>query len=203
MPNLFSYVVEHDRGHAPNPYFNDCTLCRCKYRESKSKPRNLIERAEIGDWVVGTGGANRKRSSGHGTIVYAMRVDEKLTRQKYFHQRRFHKKKPVGTGSYDRTLGDNLEPQSPFEQEQQFVLISRHFFYFGKKAISYPTKKFPHLEKRGPRYRRDFDDEFIERFVKWLTSETGYKPGKHGDPCMREVESPSRKSRNKDCKPSC
>jgi len=92
---LFSYVVEHDRGHAPNPFFGVCTLCRCKYRNSQEKPPNVIELAEPGDWVAGTGGANRRKSAGHRKLVYAMRVDEKLTRKQYYSDPRFAVKQPV------------------------------------------------------------------------------------------------------------
>src|SRR5882672_7043012 len=88
-PCLFSYVVEHDDGHAPNPYCGVCTLCRCKFREHKFRhgrrmPRNVVELAKEGDWIVGTGGANPRKSPGRGKLVYAMRVDEKLSREQYY-----------------------------------------------------------------------------------------------------------------------
>jgi hypothetical protein len=86
MPKLFSYVVEHDRGHAPNPHFRICTLCLCKYRKKTTNRKNIVERAAPGDWVIGTGGANLKKSAGHGTLIYAMRVDEKLTSATVFPQ---------------------------------------------------------------------------------------------------------------------
>jgi hypothetical protein len=80
---LYSYVVEHDTGKAPNPYFDFCTLCRCKYRECPEDRKNIVELVKPGDWVIGTGGAG-KRSAGHGKLVYAMQVDEKLTRADYY-----------------------------------------------------------------------------------------------------------------------
>jgi len=90
---LYSYVVEHDTGYAPNPYFGLCTLCRCKYRKRPGNPSNIVELAKGGDWIVGTGGANKKKSAGNGKLVYAMKVDEKLTRLTYWNGRRFSKKK--------------------------------------------------------------------------------------------------------------
>ena len=110
---LYSYVVEHDNGHAPNPYFGVCTLCRCKFREHRGKPKNVVELAGVGDWIVGTGGANLKRSTGHGTFVYAMRVDEKLTRKQYYLDQRFARKKPAG-GPYAQMQGDNVQPNGTF-----------------------------------------------------------------------------------------
>jgi hypothetical protein len=135
--NLYSYVVEHDTGYAPNPYFGFCTLCRCKFRKSAAGRKNIVELAKEGDWVIGTGGAS-KRSAGHGKLVYAMLVTEKLTREKYSSDSRFAEKKPVNTSTstYERKRGDNKRPRKVFEKREQFVLISRHFYYFGSNAIS-------------------------------------------------------------------
>gem|GEM_PF-2314099 len=33
----------------------------------------------MGDWIAGTGGADPKKSAGHGKLVSAMRVDDKTT----------------------------------------------------------------------------------------------------------------------------
>jgi Nucleotide modification associated domain 2 len=54
---VFSYVVQHDTGYAPNPYFGVCTLCRCKFRRSRTNSKNIVELADVGDWILGTGGA--------------------------------------------------------------------------------------------------------------------------------------------------
>jgi len=134
MARLFSYVVEHDNGYAPNPYFGACTLCRCKFRKSADRRRNIVELADKGDWIVGTGGANKKKSAGKGRLVYAMRVDEKLTRRGYYSDSRFRKKKPVTNGSYKQQQGDNEPPCDGFERDHQYVLISRHFFLLGKRG---------------------------------------------------------------------
>ncbi|MDP2998203.1 MAG: hypothetical protein Q8N47_12005 [Bryobacterales bacterium] len=131
---LYSYVVDHDTGLAPNPHFGVCTLCRCKYRKCPTKPRNIVELAEVGDWVEGTGGADKKKSAGHGKLVYAMRVDKKLTREEYYTCPRF------------KAREDNEPPKGDSERHGQFVLISRHFYYFGAKAITIPFRK---LEKSG------------------------------------------------------
>jgi len=182
---LYSYVVDHDTGRAPNPYSGVCTLCRCKYRKCPTKPRNIVELAKRGDWVVGTGGADKKKSAGHGRLVYAMRVDKKLTREQYYACPRF------------KAREDNEPPKDDFERHGQFVLISWHFYYFGVSAIDIP-KKFPNLEKRGPGFRSDFGPEYIRRFVEWL--EKGHKPGKHGEPCQKRVDKPRG---GKTCKSSC
>jgi len=157
-----------------------------------------VELAEQGNWIVGTGGADLTKSSGHHTIVYAMKVEGKLTRGEYFRIRAFACKKPSGHKADYQASGDNLRPANKFEAEEQYVLISKkHFYYFGDKAIRIPQDRFPHLEKRGPSFRSDFDAEYIRRFEKWITS---YKLGKHGDPCKKHSAEARRGAK---CKSSC
>src|ERR1700682_162089 len=99
---LFSYVVDHDTGYAPNPGGGVCTLCRCKYRKSPWAQKNIIELAEEGDWVIGTGGSST-RSTGRGTLIYAMRIDKKITRDEY-------------SSRYSRKRIDALLPANDFEK---------------------------------------------------------------------------------------
>ncbi len=193
---LYSYVVEHDNGQAPNPYFDFCTLCLCKFRKSAAGRKNIVELAEVGDWVIGTGGANRRKSAGHGKLVYAMRVDEKPSRWKYFRDSRFARKKPKA-GTYKQSRGDNIQPSDDFEKHKQFALVShsQHFYYFGKEAKN--IRKFD-LEKKGPGFRCHFEQAKINQFIEWLRKT--HPPGKHGEPCQTVVNGP--KGSNK-CKSSC
>jgi len=178
---IYCYVVHHDEGRKPDPYFKVCTLCGCKCRKSPKKPRNVEELAKEGDWVIGTSGAG-KRSAGHGKLVYAMRVDEKLKRWEYFTDSRFEKKKPG-------------RPQNDFEKYDQFALVSRHFYYFGANAIDIP--KIFDLEKncRGFHY---VDPADFRPFLESLKRE--YKPGRHGEPCGKVVDELKGGRR---CKSSC
>jgi hypothetical protein len=167
-PQLFSYVVDHDEGFAPNPASGLCSLAYCKF--SHSGRRNLVEMASEGDWVVGTGGKGPK-TAGHGRIIYAMRVTEKMPLARYAADRRF-------AGRIDR---DALDPS----MEGRFALISEDYFYFGRRAIAIvriPTRHLSHrFEKRGPNYRRDFVPQFVADFDAWIHAE--FSPGVHGDPC--------------------
>src|SRR6266498_2682411 len=79
MRKLFSYVVDSDSGLAPASGGNFCSLAKCKY---KKKKRNIVEMARKGDWIVGTGGKS-KRSAGPGKLIYAMRVDRKISLEEY------------------------------------------------------------------------------------------------------------------------
>ncbi|HEY9140261.1 MAG TPA: hypothetical protein VIN93_05180 [Bryobacteraceae bacterium] len=184
---IFSYVVDHDTGREPNPYFGICTLCRCKFnKKAEDTPgcrgrRNIVELAQEEDWVIGTGGAG-KRSAGNGKLIYAMRVDEKLTRRKYVTDSRFKERKPE-------------RPRNDFEKDRQFTLVSRYFYYFGADAIRIP-ERFRHFEKTGPGFRYVKSAEFGP-FLEWLKKR---KPGEHGEPCCKAVDKPKVSER---CKSSC
>jgi hypothetical protein len=180
---LYSYVVDHDTGDAPNPYFGNCTLCVCKYRDSPGKPRNVVEQAQIGHWVVGTGGADLQKSAGHGRIIYAMKVTNKMSLQDYFTSDEFACKKPRPNGDY--RYGDNFEPRTEFDRHERFVLISEHFYYFGRNAIPFPKNSFPGLEKKGRGFKSCFDEAYVAKFVKWI--EVGKRPGRHGEPCLHRA----------------
>ena len=164
MSKLFSYVVHHDYGYAPNPFGGYCTLVKCKY---KHIIKNIVELAEVGDWIVGTGGADLNLSCGHGKLLYAMRVDEKLTIMEYYSDARF-----IGRKDCTLDCGDS----------GKFALISQHYYYFGRNAVEIPEPFLSYsIEKRGPRHKSRFSTDFIEAFVMWL--ETNYTPGVHGAPC--------------------
>lgn len=49
---LYAYSITRDFGFAPNPFHGICTLATCKPRIRKA--------ANIGDWILGIGGANLK-----------------------------------------------------------------------------------------------------------------------------------------------
>jgi len=196
---VFSYVVDHDNGFAPNPYFNLCTLCRCKFNETGEKTlgqkgrKNVVELAKVGDWIIGTGGES-ERSAGHGKLIYAMQVDEKVTRGEYFSQRRFAPKKPDVNGEYKRRMGDNLCPKDDYQRNNQFALVSSNYYYFGRNAVD--IREF-RLE-RNPRGFHYVNGEDFRPFLEWLTS--SFRQGIHGDPHGMSLD---EHERNKKCKSSC
>jgi hypothetical protein len=150
-----------------------------------SKKRNIIELAEKGDWIAGTGGADLSKSAGHGKLLYAMRVDKKLSLAEYCR-------------AY-RESRDDAQHEHGIVKSGRFALMSKHFFYFGKNAIDIseiPRKHLNHpFEKTGRGYRSDFSEDFIEVFAKWLNA--NFKGGVHGPPCkphsqMRKPRCPSQ-----------
>lgn len=110
MTTLFSYVVADDTGWAPHPTGRYCTLVWCKYKENRRSHRSIVELAEKGDWVVGTGGV---KNAGHGKLIYAMRMDEKLSLAEYRNDKRFASRFDAERDRKGR--------------KDQYALISQHF----------------------------------------------------------------------------
>jgi hypothetical protein len=174
MGKLYSYVVEHDLGLSPNPFGGFCTLAFCKF--SNSERRNVVELADVDDWVVGTGGLGPLSVGEHGRLVYAMLVTEKLTLREYFRDPRFAHR-----------AGNELDLAGDTER---FALISDYFFYFGTNALRFADRHLEYpIEKRGPGFRSRFPAEFIADFVAWL--EQRYAVGVHGNPCAYHPDADS------------
>ncbi len=124
----------------------------------------------------------RKRSAGNGKLIYAMRVDEKLTLKQYYHDRRFRKKMPKENGSIRQARGDNLRIAK--HRTDRFVLISQKYFYYGDKAVRIPHRFRNHhvhpLEKKGPGFRSQSSKKFVTDVARWL--ESNFRTGIHGTP---------------------
>jgi hypothetical protein len=109
---VFSYVIEHDLGFAPNPFQGACTLACCKPR--------IRKKAALGDLVLGMGAAKPKLQK---HITYWMRVDEILTFDEYWRDHRFRRKKPVMSGTTFLRYGDNIyhrNDKGVLKQEDSF-----------------------------------------------------------------------------------
>jgi hypothetical protein len=188
---LYSYIVKHDTGFAPNPFFGYCTLACCK--------PEIREAAQKNDWIVGL----TPKADGSG-IVYFMQVDEFMTFSEYWRDRRFREKRPQFGAGVDRKVGDNIYKPSksgPFQQlssthsspplgrresraamskdlSRDRVLISQTFAYFGAQAIPLPKEFRSFIVGRG--HRCHFPSALIENFVHEFVPK--WKLGIHGKP---------------------
>lgn len=177
----FSYVVQHDHGFAPNPFWGVCTLANCKPQIRKY--------ADVGDLILGTGSADLGAS---GRLVYWMRVEEILWFDQYWCDPRFVRKKPDMHGSMMHRYGDNIYwsgPDGSFQQMDSFhseedgslsvancvrdtgttekVLISKEFAYYGKSAPLIPDSlKF--AIKKGPGHKCRFAEGELVTIEEWL-----------------------------------
>jgi len=185
---LFSYIVKHDSGFSPNPFWGYCTLSCCKPAIRRT--------AKPGDWIVGLS----SKSLGH-KIVYFMKVQEALSFSEYFNDKRFKNKKP----SYKKReiifrCGDNIyKPLTRGNYRQlesmhsdgwkqnkakkkrdlsgENVLISDNFVYFGRKVIALPPR-FNDL-KIGRGHKNNFPEDLVKDFVKYAFR---YKTGLRASP---------------------
>lgn len=176
------YVVDRDFGFAPNPFHGYCTLATCK--------PVIRRKAVAGDWVIGMGGARLRAT---GRCIFAMCVTEKLTFNEYWLSPTFLDKKPVRNGSQKMMVGDNIyyfdkaagewhqadshhsNPDGTVNQynlvrdtQTDSVLISRHFFYFGRKAPAVPKALLGAIGYKNQRSHRVFEYAEARRLVEWL-----------------------------------
>ncbi len=191
--DIFSYVITHDFGFAPNPFGGFLTLATCKPKIRQS--------AAKGDFVVGTGSA---ATVGNQKLVYAAKVDEVISIADYGRLAEYEIKRPAGGTPWWRKHGDNIYLRASGKWTQRRnphhgpanmardlggkkVLVCKRFYYFGDAAIQIPDEFFG-IIKKGPGHKRVSDPVLVRRFVDWLMT---LPRGVHGSP---ETRSESRES---------
>lgn len=195
---ICSHVVTNDTGLAPNPFHGYCTTALCT-------PSHMNANLRPGDWLIG----NSTKDDGN-RLVYAMHIAEVLTMDKYFHDPRFHAKKPKPLGSPDEQCGDNFyfrdngawkRLPSRFHNSADDIVqdlgrdragcpvfVATDFYYFGAERVPIPAQFEPVIQKtQGIKYTRD---RVADAFLAWLRS--NYTPGNQGPP--RELADRSRET---------
>lgn len=155
MVKNYSYVIASDRGYAPHATQSLCILCGCK-------TKTIEKWAQVGSWIIGTGGVNTKR---HKALLCAMRVDEAISFAE------FKRKYPQQEKSLSCEVGDP-------RQNDSRLLLSHHFYYFGDQAPSFPPALAHIVSGRGCRLVKDDDIQFLRKYVL-----SDYALGRHGNPC--------------------
>lgn len=186
MTRLFSYVVRHDTGFAPNPFWGYCTLATCK--------PDIRRAAKCGDWIVGTGA---KGNVGADRVIYAMQVEKVVPLGTYGVSWHFAKKRPKMDGTVRQRVGDAVYFQSadgklgqresrhgPADMKRdlrgKYVLVSKTFWYWGRDAIPLP-KHLHKIVKRGPGHRSKFDGATIQAVTAWIREQSGGRRGVPSD----------------------
>ena len=178
MPRLFTYVLAHDNGAAPNPFGGVCTLVICKPQIRRS--------AKEGDWIVGTGPANSPLGDIRGHIVYTMRVTGKMPMWKYdaYAQEYLPLKVPdwrsanlpamVGDAIYDFSHDPPVMRKGVHDASDRardlrgdHALLSEEFYYFGSRPVELPERLLP-IVKHGQGRRSNANDEYLDAFLSWL-----------------------------------
>jgi hypothetical protein len=201
MSDLYTYVMKHDSGLAPNPFWGVCTLAVCT-------PNHQGSRTKPGDWIAGVS----DKRSGH-KLIYAMEVDERIHMNDYFHDARFAAKKANLDGAAQQRCGDNFYSQdragrwtqhpNPYhpgpeclaqDTRNPWVFVGRRFWYLGRKAIQLPADFAPMFGGRGARVSHPPD--LVAAFRVWV--EESLKKGMNALPRDFEGDGcspPSRASR--------
>jgi len=190
---LYSYIVTHDTGFAPNPFFGYCTLACCK--------PGIRKTAKKDDWIVGL----TPKADGN-KIVYFMQVDERIQFDQYW--KRFKRKRPDPQGDLKHMNGDNIYQPQPgvgylgyrqlpsAHSKPKFgngedlekmkrdlngdhVLVSRRFAYFGSDARAMPAQLRETLSI-GRGYRH-LSEQVAAQFYKQIRKRN-WKFGVHAKP---------------------
>lgn len=196
---LYSYLVDHDLGLAPNPFGRFCTLAVCK------PEIRLSRKLSIGDWIAGTGSKALEETCGRklvGRLIYAMEVTEKLTLEEYWSDQRFQYKKPIMNGPLVTMFGDNfyhraengdwIQEDSAHSQldgscnhdhlrkdtRGANVLISENFYYFGNNAPLIPENLNNVIH--STQGQKKLSKPESDKFTVWVSN--SFKSGIHGDP---------------------
>ncbi|MHA1335979.1 MAG: hypothetical protein ACTSPW_09525 [Promethearchaeota archaeon] len=193
-PTLYSYIVKHDRGAAPNPFYGICTLVICK---------PVIRRtAKEGDWIVGFGSKNSSLGDFSGKVIYAMKITKKISMEEYYLycKNNYPEKIPdFSSGDYRRKMGDciyefsnngkpillksiHTEKNMNADLGGKYALISNDFYYFGKNAEQIPEKLQPIIPK-GRGHKSKSNAIYVNDFIDWIRQ---FKKGCHGDPIEKE-----------------
>jgi hypothetical protein len=205
---LHSYIIEHDKGFAPNPFHGVCTLATCKPKIRKY--------AKIGEYVIGTG---TKRRSLQGHLIYVMQISEIIIFDQYWQNRRFTRKKALMNGSMAQRHGDNIYHRDfktkQWIQEDSFhsqkggvldadnlridtgltdrVLIGDWFIYWGGIGPPIP-ERFGDFVHKGIGNHYVNDETRIVEFLAWAIAHG--ELGVNGEPA--EWKFPPKKAKRRD-----
>lgn len=163
---IYTYILEHDTGFAPNPFHGWCTLAGCKPVIRKT--------AKVGDWIVGI----TPHDDGN-RVAYAMTVAEALSFPQYWKDSRFKaKRQREKSHSRVKRRGDNINPSRKHDLSGKQVLVARRFCYQGAEAFEFPSH-LAAFATPGRFYRVKFTDTERAKLLAFLEA---LPQGVHGRP---------------------
>jgi Nucleotide modification associated domain 2 len=195
MARLYTYCIPVDDGAAPNPFWGTCTLAICKPA--------IRRKAQVGDWIVGTGSKRSPIGNIADAIVYAMRVSRVLSMKEYDAWTKEGLKNKIPNLKHQdwrRHLGDSIYDYSTYPPKQRpgvhnasnrktdlgglNVLLSDHFFYFGDRPRAIP-KRLKSIVHQTQGHRVSLNTPYLAPFLQWLKS-LNLKPNRlYGRPPSR------------------
>ncbi len=158
---LYAYIMTHDTGGSPNPDDDICTLAYCMEMTRSVAGRD--------DYVVGLAGEAFRMS--RWNIIYAMRVSEHLSPDKYC---------------------EVFSGRTPKDEEEQVTLrfgalVSKDFVYWGNRAQPIPPslgflwRAFYNSNGRlcPVGHKNSFTSTEVQAFKSWFNKQ---RKGKQGEP---------------------
>jgi len=195
IDKLYTYIVTHDSGFSPNPFWGTCTLACCKPKIRHTVGRRLKESPSDGIWIVGL---SPKHYEEGNDIIFIMQVKEAMTFSEYWNQHP-EKRPDFAVGKPMERRGDNIyqpENSSGYRFRQihsahsitpssddgwepnpetmshdlggEYVLLADKFIYFGSAAIKLPSHLRELIAGRG--HKCNFGDDTFEYFSEFLES---------------------------------
>lgn len=193
VDRIYSYVVTHDSGFAPNPFFGICTLACCKPKIRQSVGRLLKAFPNEKVWIVGLSPRQGIRGN---DIIYMMQVCSAMSFRDYW--KSHPEKRPIyAHGKQKQRRGDNIyepDPSSPSSFRQlrsahslnpkddiqwsqnpenlehdlggEYVLISDKFVYFGSSPVALPIELRDLVVGRA--HKCNFPPEVLASFSHFL-----------------------------------
>ncbi len=184
VAKVFSYIVTHDSGFSPNPFWGQCSLACCK----PAIRRSIGERwaSSHDTWIVGITPKSRGNE-----LVYIMRVDHCMGFPEYYESH--PQKRPDFSKEQVHTCGDNIyrpveggyeqlrsrHSSHPFKDSWsvnkyamnhdlggKYVLVSDNFIYYGKDTVKIEGSLNELVVGRG--YRCNFSPDAIKDLENYI-----------------------------------
>lgn len=202
---LYSYIVTHDTGFAPNPFWGFCTLACCKPDIRRVLGKNFQPEEDY--WIVGLS----SKAKGN-KIIYVMKVTDVVRFDEYFNNKKYEAKKPdltkkeliywrgdniyqpLGNGEYKQLISmhsknfdcanceEITEGKDNKDLKGEYVLISDLFYYFGSMAEDLPDSL--NELKVWRKHRCNVRDDTKLRFLNYIREyiQKKYKNGVNAPP---------------------
>jgi len=168
---LYSYIIQHDTGGAPNADDGILSLAICK--------PGIRKGAVVGDYLVGISGCNLKLHSNIKQIIFIAKITEIMLMKDYAIQ--YPKRQDSIYSEELELLPNKFHNCCNVESDLKGinVLLSDDFIYFGTKHIDVPTELTGIIPGRQYKKNASYMDIFLTKFREYKNNHGIGKIGKY------------------------